>query len=284
MRRLVLSWLTSLAMLGVSSVGLAQQEPPEEPPAGEEKPAAPAATPSGQETPAVTAQPEGEKAAPHGSWSDIVVVPRKAVLKTGRLELAPLAGVTLNDPLIRHWAAGGAMNYYFSDVFGVGVEGIYYRREITDRGTLIGLQYHRVPTMNEMHFAGALDFTYIPIYGKFAFFNHGIIHWEAEAIGGVGVTQTEIIPRNPSDQTFTNYDITPNLGIGGRLFLSQWLTIWFNFRDYVFPDKFERTDRPAGSSGEDAKKNADTQIVNNVVFAIGASFFLPTSFNYHTPK
>src|SRR6478736_5589224 len=35
------------------------------------------------------------------SWQDILVVPRKAFIKSGRLELAPLAGVTVNDNLIR---------------------------------------------------------------------------------------------------------------------------------------------------------------------------------------
>ena len=137
--------------------------------------------------------------------------------------------------------------------------------------------------MNEIHWAGALDFSYAPIYGKFAFFNHGIIHWESMIIGGVGVTNTEIIPRNPSDQTFLNYDITPNLGIGGRLFMNSFWSIWFNFRDYIFPDKFENLNR-MGGTGDAAKAAADTQIVNNVVFAIGASFFVPTSFAYHTAR
>src|SRR5262245_21652735 len=36
------------------------------------------------------------------SWQDIVVVPRKAFLKGGRLEMAPFAGVSINDNLIRH--------------------------------------------------------------------------------------------------------------------------------------------------------------------------------------
>jgi len=277
MRQLVVGLTACIAVLGFGRCAYAQQEQPEEAGPGEGKPAAPAAQPT-----EAAAQPSAGGA--KSLWSDIVVIPRKAVLKTGRLELAPFAGVTLNDPLIRHYAIGGVLTYFFSDVFGVGIEGEYYRRQITDRGSLIGLQYHRVPTINEMHWAAALDFSYVPIYGKFAFFNHGIIHWESMVIGGVGMTNTEIIPRNPSDQTFVNYDITPNLGIGGRLFMTGWWSIWFNFRDYVFPDKFENTNRMPGSSGEQAKSQADTQIINNVMFAIGASFFVPTGFNYHTPR
>ena len=40
------------------------------------------------------------------SWQDIVVVPRKAFLKGGRLEFAPFAGLTVNDNLIRHYMFG----------------------------------------------------------------------------------------------------------------------------------------------------------------------------------
>src|SRR5262249_12017579 len=143
MRQLVVSLSACIAVLGLGRCAFAQQEPPpeQEPGPGEEK-AAPAAQPTEQ----LAGQPA--PGGPKSQWADIVVIPRKAVLKTGRIELAPFAGVTLNDPLIRHYSIGGALTYYFSDVFGVGIEGEYYRRQITDRGNLIGLQYHRVPTMN----------------------------------------------------------------------------------------------------------------------------------------
>jgi outer membrane beta-barrel protein len=280
MRRLVLTLAALVAVAGFGRSALAQDQEENPTPPGEEKPkpATPAPvpeTPPGEEKGAGTA---GAK-----QWQDIVVVPRKAVLKGGRLELAPFAGLTINDPLIRHWGFGGQLNYFFSDVFGVGLEGIYYKREITTTGGLIGLQYHRVPTLNEMKWAASLDFSYVPIYGKFALFNQSIIHWEASLIGGVGITHTTIIPRNPSDATFDNDDITPSLGVGGRVFLSQWLAIWFNLRDYVYPDKFESPTR-MGGTGEMAKANADSAIVNDVFLCLGASFFVPPTFSYHTPR
>src|ERR1700690_191525 len=36
------------------------------------------------------------------SWEDIVVVPRKAFLKGGRVELAPFSAISINDAMIRH--------------------------------------------------------------------------------------------------------------------------------------------------------------------------------------
>ena len=280
MRRLVLT-LSALMAVGVYQRCAFAQDQEENPtPPGEEKPAPQPATPA----PAAPATEEKGGTAGNKQWQDIIVVPRKAVLKTGRLELAPFAGLTTNDPLIRHWGFGGQLNYFFSDVFGVGVEGTYFKRSITSTGGLIGLQYHRVPTLNEMKWQASLDFSYVPIYGKFAFFNKSIIHWEASIIGGVGITHTTIIPRNPQDDTFDNDDITPNLGIGGRIFLTQWLAIYFNFRDYIYPDKFENAARPAGQPGDMAKANADTNIVNDLFLSFGASFFVPPRFSYHTAR
>jgi outer membrane beta-barrel protein len=279
MRRIALGLAALCATIGMGTLAAAQEEPA--PPTTEEP------TPSGPPQPTAPSTPEtAEKpaAAPGArTFSDVVVVPRKAVLKGGRIELAPFVGATINDPLIQHFAFGGQLNYFFSDAFGVGLEGMLYEKHITDRGNLIGLQYYRVPTMNEMKWAAALNFTYVPIYGKFALFNKNIVHWEAVAIGGVGITHTAIIPRNPSDAIFENDDITPNLGIGGRVFVNDWLSIWFNLRDYIYPDNFEATNRMGGTA-EQAKAQASSQIINNVVLALGASFFLPPSFRYHSPR
>src|SRR5262249_30648866 len=81
MRRLVLT-LSALMAVGVYQRCAFAQDQEENPtPPGEEKPAAQPATPG----PTTPAAPE-EKGAAAGTkqWQDIIVVPRKAVLKTGR--------------------------------------------------------------------------------------------------------------------------------------------------------------------------------------------------------
>ena len=128
-------------------------------------------------------------------WKDILVIPRKAFLKQRRLELAPYFGVTMNDALIRHYAFGGQLNYWVTDVLGVGLEGTYFRKDLTDGTVLIQSQYFRIPTLNQLHFGAFLNFQYVPVYGKFTFFNRGIVHWEALLDLGLGVTNTEIIDR-----------------------------------------------------------------------------------------
>ena len=89
---------------------------------------------------------------------------------------------------------------------------------------------------------------YVPVYGKFAWFNRSIVHWEIWASAGVGPTFTEVISRNPADQSskaFKNTALTPNFGIGSRFFLTEWLTVNFAIRDYFIIDKYEPLPRPA---------------------------------------
>ncbi|MFL5303907.1 MAG: outer membrane beta-barrel domain-containing protein [Polyangia bacterium] len=237
------------------------------------------------------AAPKANKTTSTGSWKDIVVIPRKAFLKGGRVELQPFAGITINDNLIRHYVFGLDINYFLTDVFWVGLEGQYYIHQLTNEEQLLGSEYNLAPTLNEYKYGGALNFGYVPVYGKFALFNRSIISWEIWASAGIGVTMTKVIPRDPSNAAlaFTNTDLTPNVGLGGRFFLTDWLTINYAFRDYILPDKFEpRPDgamaNPQITTSAQAKAQAQSQLVNNIVFSVGVGFYLPTKFQYKTPR
>lgn len=230
--------------------------------------------------------PEGEQ--PSGvsarNWDDIVVVPRKAFLKSGRVELAPFTGVSLNDVLIRHYSFGGDLNYYLTDVFSLGLQGQYFIKERTDRESVVGLQYNRVSSLNRYLYSGALNFAYVPGYGKFTLFNKYIVNWDISATAGVGLIWTEIIPRNAGDKTFQNRNITPNFGAGTRFFLNDWLTFNVTVRDYVFNDKFEPLMRERTDPIESVKADATSQWVNNVMLYASIGFYLPTSFQYRSPR
>lgn len=217
-------------------------------------------------------------------YEDIVVVPRKAFLKGGRLELFPRTGMSVNDVLIRHYSLGGELNYFLSDVFWIGLEGQYFIKERTERSDLVGLQFNRIPTLNKYIYSAALNFGYVPMYGKFTLFNKYILHWEIYATAGAGVTQSEIIPRHVGDRTFKNMLITPNFGVGARFFLWDWLTFNVAFKDYVFADKFEPIDRRPTESIDAVKSRASSQLVNHMMLFAGVGLYLPPTFDYRTPR
>jgi outer membrane beta-barrel protein len=235
--------------------------------------------------------PKPVRAASSGSWADIVVVPRKAFLKGGRLELSPFTGISVNDNLIRHYVFGADLNFFLTDVFWIGLQGQYFIHQLTTAEELLGSEFNRAPTLNQYLYGGSLNFGYVPVYGKFALFNRSIISWEIWASAGVGVTITKVIPRDPANDSlaFQNTDLTPNVGIGSRFFLLDWLTVNFALRDYFLPDKFEPLPNgtqvtPPITTSDQAKAQAHSELVNNVMFYVGVGFYLPTKFQYKTPR
>ncbi len=226
---------------------------------------------------------EGVKKTPL-SWKDIIVVIRKPFLKIRRTELNPFVATTMNDNMIRHEAIGGELSYWLTDVLAVGVEGQYYVHSFAEPFDLIARQARRLPTVNQYNWSTALDFHYVPVYGKFAVLDHKVITWEAYFTAGIGVGQSEVVPRDKAFPGFTNLLIQPNVGASMRFFLAKWLTINFGVRDYLFLDKFEPTNRSLMKNGTaaEAQSNADSAFVNNIMFQIGLSFWLPTSFDYTT--
>jgi outer membrane beta-barrel protein len=218
------------------------------------------------------------------SWQDIVVVVRKPFLKSHRTELLPFVGTTMNDNMIRHYTVGGELAYYLTDVLAVGVEGMYYIHSFREPFDLVARQARRLPTINEYNWSAALNFHYVPVYGKFAVLDHSLVTWETLFTAGIGAGQSQVVPRDNKYPGFSNLLIMPNVGASMRFFLAKWLTVSLGIRDYVFFDHFEpkgRTDTMY-TSAADAKDHADGALINNVMFQIGISFWVPTSFEYTT--
>jgi outer membrane beta-barrel protein len=303
MKRLALGLFAILANLSITQVSLAQEpEPPADDKAGGEKPAptdtgpAPGADidlsdlsiPDAAEPQQTGGKKPTEAAgAPRKSWEDIVVVPRKAFLKKLRLELAPFAGITLNDPLIRHYSFGGDLNFYVTDVLSIGLEGQYFLKELSERESLVGLQYYLVPTLNKLKYHYALAFGYVPGYGKFGLFNKWIVHWDLTFALGIGMMHTEIIPRAFGDKPFANRDIAGHVGIGVRLFVLDWLTLGITFRDYMYKDVFEFRNREDDMSIATVKQESQahqSQFVQNIMMFFSVGFYIPPSFTYRTPR
>jgi outer membrane beta-barrel protein len=241
-------------------------------------------------------------AAGNRAWEDIVVVPRKAFLKGGRLELAPFTALSVNDVLIRHYAFGGDLTYYLTDVFSVGLQGQYFIKERSERESLVGYQYNRVSTLNRFKYSGHLVFGYVPAYGKFGLVNKYIFHWDVTINGGIGMIRTEIIPVLPTDQSFGGYRICPMVGLSTRMFLTDWLSVSMGLRDYIFLDKFEPLNRHSFpvKEGEpsydpnnpktrvmtldEAKAHTTSSLTQNIEVFLSIGFYLPPSFQYKTPR
>jgi outer membrane beta-barrel protein len=216
-----------------------------------------------------------------------VVVPRKGFLKRHRFELAPFSAISFNDTMIRHYSFGGDLTFYLTDVFSIAAEGQYFIKERSERESLVGFQFNRATTLNRFNYSASLVFGYVPGYGKFGLFNKYIVHWDVTVNAGIGVIWTETIPVIPDAKSFpafSNLDIMPHLGISTRMFVTDWLALSIGLRDYMFEDKFEKRDRPPGQTAAQAKANGVSEFTQNLMVFVSAGLYLPTSFQYKTPR
>jgi outer membrane beta-barrel protein len=238
-------------------------------------------------TPVLTTGGTAHRVESTETWKDVVVIPRKPFLKRGRVELMPLFSLTMNDILIQHYALGLEINYFLTDILSIGVQGMYYFKDVQDQEFFTRYHFGRVPSLNKYIYTAVLNFAYVPIHGKFELFNKRIHHFEIFATAGVGISGTEVIPRDYRYEAFTNpVTLTFPVGLGGRFFINKWLALQVAFRSYIMLDKFEPSQRGGDPDPavevEIAKDAAKTDIINNMMFNFGFCFYLPMDFKYTT--
>jgi outer membrane beta-barrel protein len=187
----------------------------------------------------------------------IRVIQRRPFLRRRRFELAPGIATNINDSLVSFFMAGGSATYHLTEVMAIGASGSWALGSETDLFDQVITDYDVFPEISKIQWSASLDFQYAFMYGKFALFNTWIIPWDTYAILGAGATQTQL----------ATHPIL-NIGIGQRYFMNRWFTLNLSLRDGVYNE-----DYPGGS-----------QIVNNLVFSAGVSFFLPPNFEYRMLK
>ncbi len=289
-RARILALSVSVVLSGAARFAVAQEPAPPgsepAPPGSEPGPPGNEPGPPGNEpaAPGSEATPAsgGGEAGKLGSisWQDIVTVPRRPILKYHRIELIPTYDVTINSPVVRHHGLGGIANFFLSETLNIALEATYYQPQQLEHLFLRGLDDRVLPSANRYFFSASFNFGYVPIYGKFALFNKWIFQWEAYVQAGIGVIQTQWIPRDPANDAATNFDVLWHIDLGTRLFITKWLALQVYIKDYMFVDKYEPTNRPTTTTALPPESSYVSNFVNNLVFGVGIGMFLPTGFEY----
>jgi hypothetical protein len=228
----------------------------------------------------------------------IRVVQRQRMLKKGRFEIQPQVGISVNDPYVRHYTLGLDFNYWLTNRMAIGLTGTGFIGNTTPRYDNIRRQLGLLLTANEILWQGSFNYTYNPFYGKIAIFNRALLHWEGGIQIGGGALQTRVIPRYQAiHDPFTTVTGGGHVTLIGRTYVPKidWFSFNFGVRTWLFADKLEPgrrgpddgpggQDDPALNDPDNAKDASSFQIAYSVVFFIGASFYLPSSFEYTTPR
>jgi outer membrane beta-barrel protein len=222
---------------------------------------------------------------------EIYAVQRIYALRNGRLELAPSIALSMNDQYRAHDAVGGGLNYWISNVLAVGVNFLWFQglENESELNFHIRRSTRLAVPITEYQFGGNLNFSYVPIYGKFSMFNEWLFQWDSYLIGGVGMMRTRpIAVVDPAVRNF-NFGIRVafNVGIGLRVFITRYLTVFAELRDYMYLEKLENLKVELGQknrANESTWIAKEATLTHYVPAQVGITLFFPFTFNYKYPK
>ncbi|MBM4396994.1 MAG: outer membrane beta-barrel domain-containing protein [Deltaproteobacteria bacterium] len=187
----------------------------------------------------------------------IRVVQQKPFVKALRAEVMPAFVASLNEQLTSHIGVGLNARFHITDEWSVGGEYVKYFGKMATLATEIGDEYQVYPEKHLMDFYAGVNATYTPLFGKFLLFGGPLVNWDLYLLAGGGVTRS----------TFRNR-ITGEIGLGMRFVVTQWMSVNFELRDYMFTEPYHDS----------------TEFVNNVTFVAGIGLFAPFGHNYVFPK
>ena len=189
---------------------------------------------------------------------NIRVLQQKSFMKQMRVEVVPTFTLALNETLTSHMGVGALARFHFLDDWAVGLEYTKYFGKMSRLATTIGDDFGVYPEKRLMDFFIGGHATWAPVTGKFLLFGGPLVHWDTFVLLGGGVTHTGRSAYRPSGA----------FGAGMRFAILRFLTVNFEARDILYPEKY----------------NSGTKIVNNIVFMAGVGVFAPFSHEYQYPK
>jgi outer membrane beta-barrel protein len=218
--------------------------------------------------------------------------------KKRRIELMPQVGLTINDPFVRHWAVGAEVNFWLTNRMALGINGTAFFGSKTAQYDRIRFQEGLLLTANKTLWQASLDYLYEPFYGKIALFNRLLLHWESYLQIGGGAIHTQNVPRFQAVHPTPYNHITGqlNFAVGVRYYIQNldWFSVNLGVRTFGFFDAYEPQNRgvnpgsgdnpnlddPANAYAAAKEQPLGERLAFNVLFFIGASFYLPPKFEY----
>jgi outer membrane beta-barrel protein len=218
--------------------------------------------------------------------------------KKRRIELMPQVGLTINDPFVRHWAAGAEINYWLTNRMAIGINGTAFFGSRTPQYDRIRFQEGLLLTANKTLWQASVDYLYEPFYGKIALFNRLLLHWESYLQIGGGAIHTQNIPRFQAvhPKPFNHITGQLNVAAGVRYYIQNlnWFSVNLGVRTFGYFDAYEPQNRGVNPDGGDNPALDDPKaayaaakevplgerLAFNVLFFVGVSFYLPPKFEY----
>jgi len=189
-------------------------------------------------------------------------VQHKRFNKRLHFEVAPHAGLTLNDAFYEKLNLGAAAAFHFSDALAVAARADYLFVQTTDNVPTAKRELHSRLPVSKPKYDGALDFMWTPIYGKASLFNT-IVHFDTFVLAGAGVVFSQTSSNAANSDPRLNEGPHPciDLGVGQRYGLNELMAFEWQAVETLY------NDIPGG--------NGPATLQKMLTLNVGLSFFLP---------
>jgi outer membrane beta-barrel protein len=209
----------------------------------------------------------GDAMADRGDLSDAPPIRGELSWRTGRHQITPMFGFSINDEYQRSLSAGLQYRYYFNNWVGVGVDFMATYLAL-DTGLTESIETQLTvpgrsgrPSTSTPGFLMGAGVTFVPVYGKMMWFGSLPVAYDMQVIVGAGYATTNGEGRIEDGGSFS-----PMVGLGARLFFADFVGVELGFRDYII-----NMARVAPAS----VVNPEKEWVQNFMVTLGVSFFFP---------
>lgn len=191
-------------------------------------------------------------------FSEISVIQKKYLPKTGRFQFFLGAGITTNTPWFTNYGGKANLGYHFTESFGLELSTLFLTSSQRQVAKEL-LDNHGVQADQFIYTKGyyGLDLVWSPVYGKIAWNNKKIINYEMYFSLGGGTSSTKSKEENVS---------TVHLGLGQIFALSKGVAFRWDYGINIFQ---------ATPISSNTTSKAEKGSYNDMVLTAGLSFFFP---------
>jgi len=199
------------------------------------------------------------------TFSDIAVIQKRYLPKTGRFELYAAGVTNLNDAFFFGNGINLRLGYNFLEKWAV--EAMYSYIQNSARDVTNELLEQGVTTEGSLstdNYVG-IDLKWTPIYGKYAYMDEKIIPFDFYFTLGAGMTTPKLVSSSDGDSAPPTVEspYTLRLGTGQIFAINKWMAFRWDLANHFVYSKSDK-------NGE-----KEDQWNNNLFLSIGLSFFFP---------
>jgi outer membrane beta-barrel protein len=191
--------------------------------------------------------------------------------KAGRVELTATGNLSLNDAFFTKYFGGLKLGYHFTESLSAAVHaagGVAVKtgsavtctsRECVDADERM---LRQVP--GRIRWLAGAEAAWAPVYGKLNVLSEQVAHFDLSVFAGPDVIAYDevLLEASASRAPGVATSFGGHVGLGVRLFFSEWIAARLEVKDYVYAVKV-----PNAGSGSDWQ--------NQLFAELGVSFFLP---------